>query len=249
MDSVFKALNDPARRALLDALRAKDGQSLNDLEQVLNMTRFGVMKHLKVLETANLIIPRKVGRFKYHYLNVLPLQDLMDRWIEPMLAQPAARSINDLKTRLEITMTNKPAFMMQTFISCTQDALWDALTDADAHKNFVFVSDDTSRDGNQVVYKGADGTTMLVCTETELTPKTRIDSTFEPRWAGPDVPLEKSTFAYIITPQPDACMLTLEHYNIPAGQEGIADGWSRTISSLKSWLETGTVTKFPFPQA
>jgi len=74
MDEIFKALNDPARRALLDALRMQDGQTLGELETVLDMTRFGVMKHLKVLETANLIIPRKVGRFKHHYLNPLPFR-------------------------------------------------------------------------------------------------------------------------------------------------------------------------------
>ena len=81
MDAIFKALNDPARRALLDSLREQDGQSLSDLEEVLAMTRFGVMKHLKVLEDANLIVTRKVGRFKYHYLNAVPLQEVIDRWI------------------------------------------------------------------------------------------------------------------------------------------------------------------------
>ena len=118
-----------------------------------------------------------------------------------------------------------------------------ALTDADAHANFVFVSNDCRRDGNAIVYYGQDGEQQLVCTETKLTPKTRIDSTFEPRWAGPDVPLEKSTFAYIIEPQGEVCKLTLEHYNIPAGQEGVSEGWSRLAASLKSWLETGTGMK------
>ena len=97
MDHVFKAMNDPARRALLDALRAKDGQSLQELEAILDMTRFGVMKHLKVLEAANLVVPRKVGRFKYHYLNVMPLQEVFDRWVEPLLARPAAKSMTSLK--------------------------------------------------------------------------------------------------------------------------------------------------------
>lgn len=244
MDAVFKALNDPARRALLDSLRTTDGQTTTELEEQMNMTRFGVMKHLKVLEDAHLIIPRKVGRFKYHYLNPMPLQEVVDRWVEPLLARPAARNMADLKSTLESKMSKKPDFVMQTFIRCTQDALWEALTDAEAHKNFIYVSDDTRRDGNAAVYYSADGNVMLICTETKLTPKTRIDSTFEPRWAGPDVPLETSEFAYIIDPQGDHCMLTLEHYKIPAGQDGIADGWARTLSGLKTWLETGTVVKF-----
>lgn len=248
MDTIFKALNDPARRALLDSLRQRDGQSLSDLEAVLDMSRFGVMKHLGILEVANLIVTRKVGRFKYHYLNAMPLQEVIDRWIEPLLAKPAAQSMSHLKKRLENQMTAKPDFVMQTFISCTQDALWDALTTADAHNNFVFVSDDCRRNDDALVYHSADGNKMLICTETKLTPKTRIDSTFEPHWAGPDVPLEQSKFAYIIAPQGDACLLTLEHYNVPAGQEGIGDGWSRTLSSLKTWLETGKRVKFPYPQ-
>lgn len=242
MDDVFKAMNDPARRALLDALRETDGQSLQDLETVLDMTRFGVMKHLKVLEAANLIVPRKVGRFKYHYLNVIPLQEVFDRWVQPLLARPAAK-MTALKSRLESQMSIKPDFVMQTLIKCTQDALWDALTSADAHKEFVYVTNDARRIGNAIVYFGEDGNKMLVCTDTKLTPKTRIDSTFEPHWAGPDVPLEASKFAYIITPEDGACMLTLEHYDIPAGQDGIGDGWSRTISGLKTWLETGKSLK------
>jgi len=83
MDAIFKALNDPARRALLDSLRAKDGQTLTELEEQLDMSRFGVMKHLKVLEDAHLITTRKSGRFKHHYLNALPLQEVIDHWIEP----------------------------------------------------------------------------------------------------------------------------------------------------------------------
>ena len=74
MDAIFKALNDPARRALLDSLRRRDGQTLKELEQQLEMTRFGVMKHLKVLEEAQLVVPRRAGRFKHHYLNAVPLQ-------------------------------------------------------------------------------------------------------------------------------------------------------------------------------
>ena len=141
MDAIFKALNDPARRTLLDSLRLKDGQSLQELESQLQMTRFGVMKHLGVLEDAHLVTTRKVGRFKYHYLNAVPLQEVIDRWIEPLLAKPIARGLVDLKTKLEGTaqMTQKPDFISQTFIRTTQDALWDALTQADQMGAYHFI--------------------------------------------------------------------------------------------------------------
>ena len=90
MDAIFKALSDPTRRALLDRLRDKGGQTLTELEAGLAMTRFGVMKHLKVLEDARLVVTRKSGRFKYHYLNALPIQEVADRWMAPY-AKPLAR--------------------------------------------------------------------------------------------------------------------------------------------------------------
>ena len=162
-----------------------------------------------------------------------------------MLAKPAARAVLNLKTQLEgPTNMSKPDFMMQTFINCTQDALWHALTDPETNAAYNFVAGSCERDGNKLVYKMPDGNLMLVCTETQLTPKTRIESTFEPHWAGPDVPLEKSRFVYIIDPQGEHCLLTLEHYDIPAGQDGVKDGWHRTLAGLKTWLETGKIVKF-----
>jgi DNA-binding transcriptional ArsR family regulator len=245
MDSIFKALADPTRRLLLDSLRETPGQSLQDLEGQLEMSRFGVMKHLAVLEEAKLIVTHRKGRYKYHYLNALPLQEAIDRWIEPLLEKPVARAVLSLKSQLEgkTTMT-KPDFMMQTYIRCTQDALWHALTDAQANASYNFIAGSCLRDGNKLVFRFPDDSLMLMLTETKLTPKTRIESTFEPHWAGPDVPLAASRFVYLIDPQADYCLLTVEHYDIPAGQEGIADGWHRTIAGLKTWLETGESVRF-----
>lgn len=109
MDTIFKALADPTRRAILDLLRQRDGRTLQELEQGLSelgddapsMTRFGVMSHLKVLEGAALVIPRKSGRFKHHYLNAVPLQQIQDRWIDPFIQQPMARAALELKQKLE----------------------------------------------------------------------------------------------------------------------------------------------------
>jgi DNA-binding transcriptional ArsR family regulator/uncharacterized protein YndB with AHSA1/START domain len=244
MDAIFKALNDPTRRALLDSLRAKDGQSLMDLEVQLDMTRFGVMKHLKVLEDANLIVPRKVGRFKYHYLNALPLQELMDRWVEPFL-QRQARALTELKSKLERdTRMGKPDFMMQTFIRCTQDALWAALTEADKMAAYHFacnVVQGNPATGQATAFILPNGQAMLRQVTTAMDPKSRIAMTFEPLFMGPDAPA--SHMVYLIEAQGDQCKLTIEHYDMAPGQEGFAEGWARLAASLKSYLETGTGLK------
>lgn len=245
MDAIFKALNDPARRTLLDSLRDRDGQSLSDLQEVLEMTRFGVMKHLGVLEDANLIVTRKDGRFKYHYLNALPLQEVIDRWIEPLLTKPTARAVTHLKAQLELETTmSKPDFMMQTFIRCTQDALWNALTKADEMGLYHFACDKVNGDAapNQSTdFIRPDGSSMLRQVTTAMEPKSRIAQTFEPYFMGPDAP--ESHMVYLIEPQGPMCKLTIEHYNMAPGQESFAEGWARLTSSLKSYLETGTGLK------
>jgi DNA-binding transcriptional ArsR family regulator len=100
MDEVFKALADPTRRDLLDALFAEDGQTLTSLEQRVPMTRFGVMKHLKVLEEAGLVVTRKRGREKLHYLNPVPIRLIQDRWVSKY-AEPWAAGLSELKRHLE----------------------------------------------------------------------------------------------------------------------------------------------------
>ena len=245
MDAIFKALNDAARREILDSLRKRDGQTLSDLEPQFDMTRFGVMKHLAVLEEANLITTKKVGRFKHHYLNALPLQEVIDRWIEPLLAKPVAQGVLDLKQRLEgaAKMTDKPDFRMETYIRCTQEALWDALTDPEQEVQYHFMADRITREGNTVTYHTPDGV-MLICTETHQEPKTLISSTFEPKWEGPD--MAKSRYDYLIEPQGEFCKLAVEHFDIPAGQEGVADGWNRMFAGLKTFLETGAPARFGY---
>ena len=102
MDAVFKALADPTRRDLLDALFVQDGQTLTALEERVPMTRFGVMKHLKVLEEAGLVVARKRGREKLHFLNPVPIRLIHDRWVSKY-AEPWASALTELKTQLEDT--------------------------------------------------------------------------------------------------------------------------------------------------
>ena len=100
MDSVFKALADASRRQLLDRLRTKNGQTLGELCENLNMTRQAVTKHLKILESANLVVPLRRGREKLHFLNPVPLQEIYERWISKF-EKPRLKALHDLKQRLE----------------------------------------------------------------------------------------------------------------------------------------------------
>ena len=100
MDEVFKALADPTRRQLLDELYERDGQTLTELESRLPMSRFGVMKHLKVLEEARLVTTQKRGREKLHFLNPVPIRLVHDRWVSKY-AEPWAATLTGIKKRLE----------------------------------------------------------------------------------------------------------------------------------------------------
>src|SRR4051812_12039860 len=100
MDEVFKALADPTRRSLLDALFEEDGQTLTALEERLPMTRYGVMKHLRVLEGAGLVVTKKRGREKLHFLNPVPIRLVHDRWVSKY-AEPWAAALSGLKRHME----------------------------------------------------------------------------------------------------------------------------------------------------
>src|SRR5256885_1958793 len=106
MDAVFKALADPTRRSLLDELFRQDGQTLSALERRLPMTRFGVMKHLRLLEEANLVTTRRRGREKLHFLNPVPIRLVHDRWVSKY-AEPWAAALSELKHDIEEDLMEK----------------------------------------------------------------------------------------------------------------------------------------------
>src|SRR3954451_8677902 len=133
MDEVFKALADPTRRALLDELFRSDGQSLHALEERFSMTRFGVMKHLKLLEEAGLVVTRKQGREKLHYLNPVPIRLVHDRWVSKY-AEPWVAGLSDLKHRLESTMEK----VFEIYIRTSPERLWEAITDPEIRAKYNF---------------------------------------------------------------------------------------------------------------
>src|SRR5919107_1943913 len=133
MDDVFRALADPTRRSLLDELFRQDVQTLSALEQRLPMTRFGVMKHLKVLEEAGLVVARKRGREKLHFLNPVPIRLIHDRWVSKY-AEPWAAALSELKDRLERPMER----IFEIYIRTTPERLWEAITDPDVRAKYNF---------------------------------------------------------------------------------------------------------------
>src|ERR671916_2554504 len=133
MDAVFKALADPARRRLLDELFREDGQTLSALEGRFDMSRFGVMKHLKQLEEAGLVVTRREGREKRHFLNPVPIRLVHDRWVSKY-AEPWAAALSDLKTRLERPVEK----VFEIYIRVTPERLWEAITSPEDRAKYNF---------------------------------------------------------------------------------------------------------------
>ena len=250
MDDVFKALADPSRRILLDALFREDGQTMTDLQSHLEMSRFGVMKHLQILEKAGLITSTKIGRERKHYLNPVPIQQVYDRWVSKY-AGTWAGAMTRLKYELEDTQLMTTAIETTThvyeiFIRTTQDKLWQALVDGDQTARYYFGTrvENIETAGSDYRYVGPDGNSMLTGRVLESDPPRKLVTTFIPAW----VPEPKeSTVTFEITPEGDVCKLTLRHEHLIVGDEltsGVQQGWARIFSSLKSLLESGE----PLPQ-
>ena len=136
MDAVFKALADPTRRRVLDALFQEDGQTLSALESRLPMTRFGVMKHLRVLEEARLITTRRRGREKLHFLNPVPIRLIHDRWVSKFAA-PWAAALSALKQDLEAE-ERRMEKVFEIYIKTTPERLWEAITSDEMRRTYWF---------------------------------------------------------------------------------------------------------------
>jgi uncharacterized protein YndB with AHSA1/START domain/DNA-binding transcriptional ArsR family regulator len=248
VDAVFKALSDPTRRALLDSLRDKGGQTLTELEAGLGMTRFGVMKHLRVLEEAKLVVTRKAGRFKYHYLNALPLQEVADRWMAPY-GKPLARFALNLKNNLEglHPMPIKPDLVLETYIRTTPKELWDALVNPDKTPLYYYGSRvaSTLEKGTPFRYTGPDGKTMLDGEVLAVVPEKRLETTFIASWV-PGAP--PTRVVYELEPMGEVVKLTLTHYEVEKSTAGAETGWQIILSGLKTYLETGSALNIPMPE-
>jgi len=244
-DLVFKALADPSRRLLLDSLFDADGQTLGELTaQLPGMTRFGVMKHLRILESAGLIATRKVGREKLHYLNPVPIRLMHDRWIGKY-AEPWVSALADLKVQLEEegTAINRPRHVFQVYIRTTPERLWQAITDPDLTRQYLHRTrvDSSWRPGDPIVYRQADEV-VVDGDVLESEPPRRLVTSWSFRRAADLRNDPPSRVTWEIEPLDDNCRLTLIHDNFPGETptfRSVGSGWPLVLSSLKSLLETG----------
>jgi uncharacterized protein YndB with AHSA1/START domain/DNA-binding transcriptional ArsR family regulator len=244
VDEVFRALADPTRRSLLDELFREDGQTLSALEERFSMSRFGVMKHLKLLEEAGLVVTRRRGREKLHFLNPIPIRLVHDRWVSKY-AEPWAAGLSDLKHELESTMEK----VFEIYIRTTPERLWEAITDREIREKFQFgchiTSDWSPGSRVEISHPGAPG--LLGEGEVlEIDPPRKLVQTMVALWSDEVQSEGTSRVTWEIEPVGDSCRLVLTHDQLRDGaNEQIYGGWPMILSGLKTWLETGEVLTTP----
>ena len=254
-DRVFRALADPSRRLLLDRLRERDGRTLLELEAELPMTRFGVMKHLRLLEAAGLVATRKVGREKLHFLNRVPIQLLYDRWIGKYAAERLS-ALADLKSALEgqETMATEteatPRLVYQIYINAPAQRVWDGLTKPEFTSRYmrgaVF---ETDWQVGSTFRSTAGGWQLSEGRILECDPPRRLVYTWRATW-DENVAKDKETrFTWELEEQAGGMTkLTAVHEGFEGETEtykSVSGGWSWVLSNLKTLLETGESLPLP----
>jgi uncharacterized protein YndB with AHSA1/START domain/biotin operon repressor len=244
VDAVFRALADPTRRALLDELFKEDGQTLSALEGRFEMSRIGVMKHLRQLEEAGLIVTKRRGREKLHFLNPVPIRLVHDRWVSKY-TEPWAAGLVDLKHELERQMEK----VFEIYIRTTPERLWEAITDPEIRSKYNFglgvITDWKVGSRLQLSHPNApaplgDGEVL------EVDPPRRLVHTMVALWSD-DVRSEGPTrVTWEIEPVGDSCRLLLTHDHLRDGaNDQLYGGWPMILSGLKTWLETGELLTTP----
>ena len=263
MDKVFKALADPTRRGLLDELFEHDGQTLSALEaRVEEMTRFGVMKHLAVLEDAGLVVTRRRGREKLHYLNTVPIRLAHDRWVSKY-AEPWAATLSWLKTDLEDkTMETVKTVswaegtapvaggtaVFEIFIKTTPERLWEAITDPEQRRRYSFGVETHSdwTHGSEYVARVPGVLDIAAGQNIEVDAPRLLVQTFEALWSDEAKAQGTTRVTWEIEPVGSSCRLTVIHDQLPAdANPQLYGGWPMILSGLKTLLETGELLDTP----
>jgi uncharacterized protein YndB with AHSA1/START domain/DNA-binding transcriptional ArsR family regulator len=241
---VFRALADPTRRALLDELYREDGQTLGALEERFAMTRFGVMKHLKVLEDAGLVVTRRRGREKLHFLNPVPIRLVHDRWVSKY-AEPWAARLSELKHSLEATMEK----VFEIYIRTTPERLWEAITDPDIRSKYNFGarlrSDWAPGSRFEMFHPNAPGL-LGEGQNLVVEPPRRLVQSMVALWSDEAREEGPTRVTWEIEPVGDSCRLTVTHDQLREGaNDELYGGWPMILSGLKTWLETGELLTTP----
>jgi uncharacterized protein YndB with AHSA1/START domain len=247
-DAVFKALADPTRRALLDRLRERNGQTLGELCEPLAMARQSATQHLGVLEAANLITAVRSGRTRLHYLNPVPLWSIAERWIEKF-ERPRLRALSAVKHQAEHraeedTMPDRPSFVYVTYIESSPERVWEALTDAGLTAQYWGHSNVSDwQPGSHWEHQRTDGSGIadVAGTVLESVPPRKLVMTFDSPGEVPPSGPTKVTFD--IEPYHEIIRLTVTHENLADDEalSAVSAGWPAVFANLKSLLETGHV--------
>jgi uncharacterized protein YndB with AHSA1/START domain/DNA-binding transcriptional ArsR family regulator len=244
----FRALADPSRRLLLDQLFERDGQTLGELSAHLpEMTRFGVMRHLDVLEAAGLITTRKEGREKRHFLNPVPIRRIHDRWISKYAA-PIVGAMSALKGHLEAPPMAVPPdeieHVYSIYINALPERVWRAITDGDDTVQYYYGTRVNSdwQVGSRVSYDYPDGTVAADGEVIEFDPPTRLETTFLARW-DPEAEAEGPIrHVWELEAADGATKLTVTTKGIKRGSKNAAsfgNGMIYIVSGLKTFVEGG----------
>jgi uncharacterized protein YndB with AHSA1/START domain len=238
LDLVFKGLADSTRRELLDELFRRDGQTLVALASRFDMTRVAVAKHLGLLEAAGLVVTRRRGREKLHFLNPVPIRLIHDRWVSKYTEVWAAGLV-DLKHDLEDTVEK----VFEIYIRTTPERLWQAITDPEVRARFQFGTriDSGWEPGSsyQVTHAGAPGP-LIEGENLEVDPPRRLVQSARALWDDSVASEGTSRVTWEIEPVADSCRLTVTHDQLrPDADAHLYGGWPMILSGLKTWLETG----------
>ena len=249
VEKVFRALADPTRRALLDALFERDGQTLVALTAGHDMTRIAVAKHLRLLEEAGLVVSRRRGREKVHYLNTIPIRLIHDRWVSKYTA-PWAAGLVGLKAELEHSeLEHSMEKVFEIYIRTTPERLWEAITDPTIRAKYHFgagiESDWTPGSRYELRHSGADGP-LAEGENLVVEPPRRLVQTMHTLWSEDAERAGTSRVSWEIEPVGDSCRLTVIHDQLSdTAPSEIYGGWPMILSGLKTWLETGHTLTTP----
>jgi uncharacterized protein YndB with AHSA1/START domain len=244
-DAVFRALADPSRRLLLDRLFERDGRTLVELQSGLPMTRFGVMKHLRVLEEVGLVVTRRRGREKLHFLNPVPIRLVHDRWVSKY-TEPWAATLSNLKHRMEDKTMEK---VFEIYIKTTPERLWQAITDPEMRSKYSFgvaVRSDWTPGSH---YEGGSPLSPSLIIEgenLEVDPPRRLVQSFRALWSDEVKSEGTSRVTWQIEPVGDSCRLIVTHDQLREdANDELYGGWMMILSGLKTLLETGELLTTP----